>query len=37
MDNANEFERRMEEILQRNRVKNAAFAAEVLNLHKSLW
>lgn len=34
--NSGEFEHRLEEILLRNKIKNAAFAAEVLNLHRSL-
>ena len=33
---ANELERRLEEVMTRYKVKNESFAAEVINLHKSL-
>jgi hypothetical protein len=34
LSNDGEFERRLDEILRRYKIKNDAFVAEVINLHK---
>lgn len=37
LSNDGEFERRLDEILRRYKIKNDAFVAEVINLHKQYW